>query len=26
LDRLEFFEDLGDFGTYYADAFTAAKS
>jgi spermidine/putrescine-binding protein len=25
-DRLEFFEDLGDFGTYYADAFTAAKS
>ncbi|MDH3730726.1 MAG: spermidine/putrescine ABC transporter substrate-binding protein [Acidimicrobiia bacterium] len=26
LDRLEFFEDLGDFGTYYADAFSAAKS
>jgi len=24
--RLEFFEDLGDFGTYYADAFLAAKS
>lgn len=23
---LEFFEDLGDFGTYYADAFSAAKS
>ena len=22
---LEFFEDLGDFGTYYADAFSAAK-
>ncbi len=26
LDRLEFFEDLGDFGTYYADAYSAAKS
>jgi len=26
LDRLEFFADLGDFGTYYADAFSAAKS
>ena len=25
-DRLEFFEDLGDFGTYYADAYSAAKS
>ena len=25
-ERLEFFEDLGDFGTYYADAYTAAKS
>ena len=25
LERLEFFEDLGDFGTYYADAYTAAK-
>jgi len=23
--RLEFFEDLGDFGTYYADAYSAAK-
>jgi len=26
LDRLEFFEDLGDFGNYYADAYSAAKS
>ncbi len=26
VDRLEFFEDLGDFGTYYADAYSAAKS
>ncbi|MEE8330644.1 MAG: spermidine/putrescine ABC transporter substrate-binding protein [Acidimicrobiia bacterium] len=26
LERLEFFEDLGDFGTYYADAYSAAKS
>jgi spermidine/putrescine-binding protein len=26
LARLEFFEDLGDFGNYYADAFSAAKS
>ena len=25
LDRLEFFEDLGDFGTYYADAYSGAK-
>ncbi|MEE9297635.1 MAG: spermidine/putrescine ABC transporter substrate-binding protein [Acidimicrobiia bacterium] len=25
LERLEFFEDLGDFGTYYADAYSAAK-
>ncbi|MFQ5473991.1 MAG: spermidine/putrescine ABC transporter substrate-binding protein [Dehalococcoidia bacterium] len=25
-ERLEFFEDLGDFGTYYADAYSAAKS
>ncbi len=23
--RLEFFDDLGDFGTYYADAYSAAK-
>ncbi|MCP3977499.1 MAG: spermidine/putrescine ABC transporter substrate-binding protein [bacterium] len=26
VQRLEFFEDLGDFGTYYADAYSAAKS
>jgi spermidine/putrescine-binding protein len=26
IDRLEFFEDLGDFGNYYADAYSAAKS
>ena len=26
LDRLEFFEDLGAFGNYYADAYSAAKS
>jgi len=26
LERLEFFEDLGDFGNYYADAYSAAKS
>ena len=26
LERLEFFEDLGDFGNYYADAFIEAKS
>lgn len=25
-DRLQFMEDLGDFGTYYADAFSGAKS
>jgi len=25
LERLEFFEDLGDFGTYYADAYSGAK-
>ena len=26
IDRLEFFADLGAFGTYYADAYSAAKS
>ena len=26
IDRLEFFEDLGDFANYYADAYSAAKS
>ena len=26
VDRLEFFADLGDFGNYYADAYSAAKS
>jgi spermidine/putrescine-binding protein len=26
VERLEFFEDLGDFGNYYADAYSAAKS
>jgi hypothetical protein len=26
VERLEFFADLGDFGNYYADAFSAAKS
>ena len=26
VERLEFFADLGDFGTYYADAYSAAKS
>lgn len=25
MEILEFFEDLGDFGTYYADAYSAAK-
>jgi spermidine/putrescine-binding protein len=26
VERLEFFADLGDFGNYYADAYSAAKS
>jgi spermidine/putrescine-binding protein len=26
VERLEFFEDLGDFNNYYADAYSAAKS
>jgi spermidine/putrescine-binding protein len=26
METLEFFEDLGDFATYYADAYAAAKS
>jgi len=26
VERLEFFADLGEFGTYYADAYSAAKS
>ncbi len=26
VERLEFFEDLGEFGNYYADAYAAAKS